>query len=55
MTTISQANEQLQQHFNHHTFKLETALYDSEGITDFVGVPFIDNQPVIDLIDGKRT
>ncbi|EGB10675.1 hypothetical protein AURANDRAFT_22513, partial [Aureococcus anophagefferens] len=49
---INYTNEKLQQHFNRHTFKEEENLYRSEGI-DFEPVPFIDNQPVLDLIEKK--
>ncbi|CEP02434.1 hypothetical protein PBRA_009018, partial [Plasmodiophora brassicae] len=51
---INYTNEKLQQHFNRHTFRLEEALYESEGIT-FQHVAYIDNQPVLDLIDGRPT
>jgi myosin heavy subunit len=46
------ANEKLQQHFNKQTFKEEEAVYLSEQIK-FEPVPFIDNQPVLQLIEGK--
>ncbi|KAJ8606329.1 hypothetical protein CTAYLR_010372 [Chrysophaeum taylorii] len=49
---INYCNEKLQQHFNKHTFKDEDELYKSEGI-EFQSVPFIDNQPVLDLIEKK--
>jgi hypothetical protein len=51
---INFANEKLQQHFTSYTFKMENALYKSEGI-DFKGVPYIDNQNVLDLLEKKRT
>ena len=51
---INFANEKLQQHFTSYTFKMENALYESEGI-DFKGVPYIDNQNVLDLLEKKRT
>ncbi|XXQ37770.1 Myosin head (motor domain) [Plasmodiophora brassicae] len=51
---INYTNEKLQQHFNRHTFRLEEALYESEGIA-FQHVAYIDNQPVLDLIDGRPT
>ena len=47
---INFANEKLQQHFTSYTFKMENALYKSEGI-DFKGVPYIDNQNVLDLLE----
>eukprot|EP00013_Stygamoeba_regulata_P023515 CAMPEP_0177666056 /NCGR_PEP_ID=MMETSP0447-20121125/21382_1 /TAXON_ID=0 /ORGANISM="Stygamoeba regulata, Strain BSH-02190019" /LENGTH=1567 /DNA_ID=CAMNT_0019172187 /DNA_START=105 /DNA_END=4808 /DNA_ORIENTATION=- len=49
---INFANEKLQQHFNQHTFKLEEQLYRAEKI-QYNHVEFIDNQPVLDLIEQK--
>ena len=49
---INFTNERLQQHFNHHTFKLEEKIYNEEGIT-FNHIEFIDNQPMLDLITKK--
>jgi len=49
---INYANEKLQQLFNQHTFKQEEQLYQAEGI-DHEHVVFIDNQPVLNLIEGK--
>ena len=49
---INFANEKLQQHFNRNTFKEEEELYTAEGIA-FTHIEFIDNQPVLDLIEGK--
>jgi len=49
---INFCNEKLQQHFNQHTFKLEEQLYKREQI-QFTHVEFIDNQPVLDLIELK--
>ena len=49
---INFCNEKLQQHFNQHTFKLEEQLYRREQIK-FDHVEFIDNQPVLDLIELK--
>ena len=49
---INFTNEKLQQHFNTNTFKEEESVYVSEGI-EFTKVPFIDNQPVLDLIEKK--
>jgi len=50
---INFANEKLQQHFNQHTFKLEEQLYQREQIK-YDHVEFIDNQPVLDMIEAKR-
>eukprot|EP00475_Leptophrys_vorax_P042051 TRINITY_DN79370_c0_g1_i1.p1 TRINITY_DN79370_c0_g1~~TRINITY_DN79370_c0_g1_i1.p1 ORF type:complete len:1265 (-),score=404.92 TRINITY_DN79370_c0_g1_i1:50-3844(-) len=50
---INFTNEKLQQFFNANTFKLEEQLYQSEGV-DFKHVDFIDNQPMLDLIEGQR-
>jgi Myosin head (motor domain)/MyTH4 domain len=50
---INFANEKLQQHFNQHTFKLEEQLYQREGIK-YDHIEFIDNQPVLDMIEAKR-
>ncbi len=49
---INFANEKLQQHFNASTFKLEEQLYQAEGV-QFKHVEFIDNQPVLDLIEKR--
>ncbi|KAI8467171.1 MAG: P-loop containing nucleoside triphosphate hydrolase protein [Monoraphidium minutum] len=49
---INLANEKLQQHFNHHVFKQEQAEYEREGI-DWSYIEFVDNQDVLDLIEGK--
>lgn len=49
---INFANEKLQQHFNQHTFKLEEQLYRAEQI-QYTHVEFIDNQPMLDLIEKK--
>ena len=49
---INYANEKLQQLFCLHTFKQEEALYSSEGIPH-EAVEFIDNQPVLNLIEGR--
>jgi myosin-7 len=49
---INYANEKLQQHFNKQTFKEEEAVYVFEEIK-FEPVPFIDNKPVLHLIEGK--
>jgi myosin heavy subunit len=49
---INFTNEKLQQHFNAHTFKDEEETYISEEIP-YEPVVFIDNQPVLDLIEKK--
>eukprot|EP00466_Bigelowiella_natans_P001656 jgi/Bigna1/41654/e_gw1.55.12.1 len=49
---INFTNEKLQQFFNQHTFKLEEALYSAEKIR-YEKVVYIDNQPVLDLIEKK--
>lgn len=47
---INYTNEKLQQHFNHHIFKLEQEEYKRENIA-FENVAFVDNQECIDLIE----
>ncbi|KAI1007044.1 Myosin-2 [Podosphaera aphanis] len=49
---INYANEKLQQEFNAHVFKLEQEEYVREQI-DWTFIDFSDNQPCIDLIEGK--
>ena len=49
---INFANERLQQHFNNSTFKEETAVYKTEGIS-YDEIVFIDNQDVIELVGNK--
>lgn len=49
---INYANEKLQQEFNQHVFKLEQEEYLREKI-DWTFIDFSDNQPCIDLIEGK--
>ena len=49
---INFANEKLQQHFNEYTFKLEETVYHSEEI-EFFHIDFIDNQPILDMIEKK--
>lgn len=50
---INYANEKLQQNFNHHVFKLEQEEYKREKLKDWTFIGFQDNQPCIDLIEGK--
>ncbi|GAA5834869.1 hypothetical protein JCM9279_007130 [Rhodotorula babjevae] len=49
---INYANEKLQQEFNAHVFKLEQEEYVREQI-DWTFIDYADNQPTIDLIEGK--
>ncbi|PIN26506.1 Myosin class V heavy chain [Handroanthus impetiginosus] len=46
---INFTNEKLQQHFNHHVFKMEQEDYEKEQI-DWSYIEFVDNQDVLDLI-----
>jgi len=50
---INFCNEKLQQLFNFSTFTEEEQLYRSEGIA-FTKVNFINNQPVLNLIEGQE-
>ncbi|KAJ1962434.1 Myosin type-2 heavy chain 1, partial [Dipsacomyces acuminosporus] len=50
---INYANEKLQQGFNHHVFKLEQEEYRKERLSNWTFIGFQDNQPCIDLIEGK--
>ncbi|KAF9915821.1 Myosin type-2 heavy chain 1, partial [Lobosporangium transversale] len=49
---INYANEKLQQEFNQHVFKLEQEEYIREQI-DWKFIEFSDNQPCIEMIEGK--
>ena len=49
---INYCNETLQQIFNHHVFVKEAEFYEHAGI-DFSSIEFSDNQPILDLIDGR--
>ncbi|KAK9752636.1 Myosin type-2 heavy chain 1 [Basidiobolus ranarum] len=49
---INYANEKLQQEFNKHVFKLEQEEYVKEQIA-WNFIDFSDNQPCIDLIEGR--
>lgn len=51
---INLANERLQQHFNHQVLRTEQEIYAREGIV-CKKIEFIDNQDVIDLIEGDGT
>ena len=46
---INYTNEELQQFFVHHVFKLEQAEYEKEGV-NWKKITFIDNQEIIDLL-----
>ncbi|KAI3383021.1 hypothetical protein SNEBB_002133 [Seison nebaliae] len=50
---INYANENLQQFFVKHIFKLEQKTYDDEGIS-WKNIRFTDNQDILDLIAGKQ-
>ncbi|TFY67201.1 hypothetical protein EVJ58_g1777 [Rhodofomes roseus] len=50
--SINYANEKLQQQFNAHVFKLEQEEYVREKI-NWTFIQFSDNQPCIDVIEGK--
>ena len=52
MNSIIILNEKLQRLFNNHTFN-EEKLYKSEGV-EFQHVAYIDNKPIIDLLEGRR-
>ncbi|KAE9974102.1 hypothetical protein BLS_000607 [Venturia inaequalis] len=50
---INYANEKLQQEFNQHVFKLEQEEYSREEI-NWTFIDYADNQPCIDLIEGRN-
>ncbi|KAJ8590360.1 hypothetical protein M405DRAFT_851759 [Rhizopogon salebrosus TDB-379] len=50
--SINYANEKLQQEFNSHVFKLEQEEYMKEEI-NWTFIDFSDNQPCIDVIEGR--
>ncbi|KAJ1984905.1 Myosin type-2 heavy chain 1 [Dimargaris verticillata] len=50
---INYANEKLQQEFNKHVFKLEQEEYEREQIANWTFIDYSDNQPCIDMIEGK--
>jgi myosin heavy subunit len=45
--------QQLQQHFNHHIFKLEQEEYTKEKI-NWQSITFVDNQATLDLVERKN-
>lgn len=49
---INYANENLQQFFVRHIFKMEQAEYQNEGI-NWKNIDFVDNQEILDLIGMK--
>lgn len=49
---INFASEKIHQHFLVHTFKLEQALYQNQGI-DITTTIFKDNEPIIQLIENN--
>ncbi len=49
---INFCNEKLQNHFNETTFKNEEETYIAEKV-EFTKVQYVDNQDVLDLIEGK--
>ncbi|KAH9259713.1 hypothetical protein BASA81_002135 [Batrachochytrium salamandrivorans] len=49
---INFTNEKLQQLFNRDTFQKEQAMYRKEGV-QFEEIVFIDNQPILDMIEKK--
>ncbi|CAF1217575.1 unnamed protein product [Rotaria magnacalcarata] len=50
---INYTNEELQQFFVHHVFKLEQTEYEKEGV-DWKKIDFRDNQDIIDLLARNR-
>ncbi|XP_011270152.1 myosin IXA, variant [Capsaspora owczarzaki ATCC 30864] len=51
---INFANEQLQQYFNQHVFRLEQRVYTEEGIP-WSDVQFVDNMDCLELISKRPT
>lgn len=49
---INLANENLQQFFVHHIFKLEQEQYTNEGV-DWKQIKFVDNQSILDVMAAK--
>lgn len=50
---INFTNEKLQQIFNRDTFQKEQQMYKKEGV-EFDEIKFIDNQPILDMIERKQ-
>ena len=48
----TRSDKELQNFFNTFMFDQERAVYESEGI-DYGKVGFVDNQPVLDLLERK--
>jgi Myosin head (motor domain)/RhoGEF domain/FYVE zinc finger/Myosin N-terminal SH3-like domain len=49
---INYTNEKLQQHFYHHFFKMEQAIYEAEGL-NVAHISFTDNQDCLRLIETR--
>ncbi|CAG9814531.1 unnamed protein product [Phaedon cochleariae] len=50
---INYANENLQQFFVHHIFKMEQEYYTKEGI-NWSHIEFVDNQVILDMLGAKH-
>ncbi|CAI5510222.1 unnamed protein product, partial [Closterium sp. Naga37s-1] len=50
---INLTNEKLQQHFNSHVLKQQQEEYEAEGI-DWSRIDFVDNQDVLELVEGNQ-